>query len=45
VPQGYRWSLWLLYLVCAFDVMILYVACRWFVQVKARRATPSLQYV
>ena len=29
-PEGYRWSLGLLYLVTAIDVVILYFACRWY---------------
>ena len=41
VPNGYRWSLPLLYLVFAVVVAILYVACRWFDQWKARRQGAS----
>jgi uncharacterized membrane protein len=41
VPNGYRWSLPLLYLVFAVVVAILYVACRWFGQWKARRQDAS----
>jgi uncharacterized membrane protein len=41
VPNGYRWSLPLLYLVFAIVVAILYVACRWFAQWKARRRGAS----
>jgi uncharacterized membrane protein len=41
VPNGYRWSLPLLYLVFAIVVAILYVACRWFAQWKARRQGAS----
>ena len=41
VPNGYRWSLPLLYLVFAVVVAILYVACRWFAQWKARRQGAS----
>jgi len=41
VPNGYRWSLPLLYLVFAAVVAILYVACRWFAQWKARRQGAS----
>ena len=37
VPNGYRWSLSLLYFVFTVVVAILYVACRWFGQSKARR--------
>jgi hypothetical protein len=39
VPGGYAWGLPLLYLVFAIVVAILYVPCRWFARVKARRAT------
>ncbi|HZI99474.1 MAG TPA: heparan-alpha-glucosaminide N-acetyltransferase domain-containing protein, partial [Gemmatimonadaceae bacterium] len=35
VPEGYRWSLGLLYLVWAIVVAILYFACRWYAEVKA----------
>jgi uncharacterized membrane protein len=28
-PDGYRWSLWLLYLVTAVCVIVLYGACKW----------------
>jgi len=41
VPNGYRWSLPLLYLVFAAVVAMLYVACRWFAQWKARRQGAS----
>ena len=30
-PPGYRWSLWLLYLVTALCVLALYAACRWWI--------------
>jgi uncharacterized membrane protein len=30
-PEGYRWSLWLLYLVTGACVLALYGACRWWV--------------
>lgn len=35
VPEGYQWSLPLLYLVTGIVVTILYFACRWFARVKA----------
>jgi uncharacterized membrane protein len=35
-PEGYAWSLPLLYLVWAIAIVILYFACRWFAKVKAR---------
>jgi len=37
VPDGYRWSLPLLYVVFVVVVAILYVPCRWFAERKARR--------
>jgi uncharacterized membrane protein len=37
LPPEHRWGLPLLYLVWAIVVAILYVACRWFADVKARR--------
>jgi len=36
-PDGYAWSLPLLYLVWAIAIVILYGACKWFADVKARR--------
>lgn len=33
-PPGYRWSLTLLYLVTAVCVVVLYAACRWYVERK-----------
>ena len=41
VPNGYRWSLPLLYFVFTVVVAILYVACRWFGQWKAHRQGAS----
>ena len=38
-PAGYMWNLWLLYLVTAFAVVLLYFLCRWFARVK--RSSPS----
>ena len=40
-----QWSLPLLYLVFAIDVAILYVACRWYMHVKATRPRPWMRYV
>jgi uncharacterized membrane protein len=45
IPAGARWGLPLLYLVFAIDVALLYVACRWFAAVKARRQDGWLRYV
>ena len=44
-PDGYTWSLGLLYLVWVVAVVILYFACRWFVGVKARRSEWWLGYL
>lgn len=44
-PDGYVWSLPLLYLVWAIAVVILYFACRWFSNFKARRTDWWLKYV
>lgn len=37
-PDGYRWSLTLLYLVTAVCVGVLYVACRWYAQWRREHA-------
>jgi uncharacterized membrane protein len=44
-PPGYAWSLTLLYLVFALAIAVLYVPCRWFVGVKARRRDGWLSYI
>jgi uncharacterized membrane protein len=44
-PEGYIWSLGLLYLVWAIALVILYFPCRWFADLKARRKDPWLSYV
>jgi len=44
-PDGYAWSLPLLYLVWAIAVVLLYFACRWFADVKARRHDWWLKYI
>jgi uncharacterized membrane protein len=44
-PDGYAWSLPLLYLVWAVTIMILYFPCRWFAGVKARRTDWWLSYL
>ena len=36
-PEGYVWSLGLLYLVFAIVVAVLYLPCRWFAGLKQRR--------
>lgn len=45
VPEGYAWSLPLLYAVFAACVVALYVPCRWFAQLRARRQSPWLSYL
>jgi uncharacterized membrane protein len=44
-PEGYVWSLSLLYLVWGIAVALLYVASRWFDRVKASRRSPWLSYL
>ncbi|HJU69915.1 MAG TPA: heparan-alpha-glucosaminide N-acetyltransferase domain-containing protein [Gemmatimonadaceae bacterium] len=44
-PEGYQWSLWLLYLVTGIAVAMLYVACRWYAKVKATSPHPLLRYI
>jgi uncharacterized membrane protein len=45
VPDGYMWSLTLLYVVTAAIVIALYFPCRWFAEVKARRRDAWLSYL
>jgi uncharacterized membrane protein len=44
-PEGYTWSLPLLYLVWAVAVALLYLACRWYAERKARGTSPLWRYV
>jgi uncharacterized membrane protein len=44
-PEGYVWSLPLLYLVWAIAIVMLYFACRWFAGFKARRDDWWLKYL
>jgi uncharacterized membrane protein len=44
-PDGYTWGLGLLYLAWAVAIAILYFACRWFADLKARRNDAWLRYV
>lgn len=39
-PDGYTWSLWLLYAITALAVVILYFACAWFVNYQRRSRSP-----
>ena len=44
-PDGYTWSLPLLYLVTALVVAALYVPCRWYAALKARSTSKWLSYL
>ena len=44
-PDGYTWSLGLLYLVWAVTIVILTIACRWFADLKARRTDAWLRFL
>jgi len=44
-PEGYTWSLPLLYLVWVVAIVILYIACRWYADLKARRTDWWLRYL
>jgi uncharacterized membrane protein len=44
-PDGYTWSLGLLYLVWVAAVVLLYFPCRWFADLKARRSDWWLSYL
>jgi uncharacterized membrane protein len=44
-PDGYTWSLGLLYLVWGVAVVLLYFACRWFVSIKEARREWWLRYL
>jgi uncharacterized membrane protein len=44
-PDGYAWSLGLLYLVWAVAIVVLYFACRWYADLKARRNDWWLKYL
>lgn len=44
-PDGYTWSLPLLYLVWAITIALLYFACRWFADVKTRGTAWWLKYI
>ena len=44
-PDGYTWSLGLLYLVWAAAIVLLYVPCRWFSGLKAKRNDCWLSYL
>lgn len=44
-PDGYTWSLPLLYLVWLLVTIALYFPCRWYAGLKARSSNPWLRYV
>jgi len=44
-PEGYTWTLWQLYLVWAVAVLLLYLPCRWFADLKVRRSDRWLSYL
>jgi uncharacterized membrane protein len=45
MPEEMRWSLGLLYLVFAFDVLLLLGACYWYADVKRKRPGSWLRYL
>jgi uncharacterized membrane protein len=45
VPDGYMWSLGLLYLVWVVAIVVLYFACRWYAELKATRRDWWLSYL
>ncbi len=44
-PDGYTWSLPLLYLVFFAVLPVLYGGCRWYAALKARKTSPWLRYI
>jgi len=44
-PAGYTWDLWLLYLIWAIAIALLYLPCRRFAELKARRTDWWLRYL
>jgi hypothetical protein len=44
-PEGYVWSLPLLYLVWAIAIVVLYFASRWYAALKTRRHDWWLRYI
>ena len=45
VPDGYVWSLQVLYLIFAICIVVLYVPCRWFANVRAKQTSWWLSYL
>jgi uncharacterized membrane protein len=44
-PPGYMWQLWLLYLITAIAVLLLYPACAWYGRVKSASRNRWLSYI
>ena len=44
-PDGYTWTLGLLYLIWTIAVVLLYFPCRWYAELKARRQDWWLKYL
>jgi hypothetical protein len=44
-PEGYIWSLGLLYAVFLVVVALLYVPCRWYARRKAMNPAPWMRYI
>jgi hypothetical protein len=44
-PPGYTWSLPLLYMVWAIAVLLLWLPCRWFAEVRSRSKSAWLSYL
>ncbi len=44
-PEGYVWSLPLLYLIWGTTIVLLYFPCRWFAEIKAERSDWWLKYL
>lgn len=44
-PDGYVWSLPLLYLVWGIAIVLLYFGCRWFAELKAKKKSWILHYL
>jgi hypothetical protein len=44
-PDGYTWSLPLLYCIWALVTVALYFPCRWYADLRARSDNPWLRYL
>jgi uncharacterized membrane protein len=45
IEEGQRWGLGLLYLVWAIDLVILYLACRWYAGLKTRQPRSWMRFI